>query len=224
MTAGIHESPPAPAPASPAFAVAGARLVWLYLISRRVPAAAGLLAALGCVLWAALHWHWNIAGGPAAQLVIPLVIETGAAAIVAVSSHGPFGEAERATGRWLPWLRLGVAVALTATAFAALAAGATGGYLPGGSLSLLRNLAGMAGTGLLSAAVLGGAFGWVGPMGYLLVIEGGLAGGWSTPWLWPGRPPGDLGGALCASAVFAAGVIALTLLGTRGAGRRPASE
>ena len=118
MTAGIHESPPAPAPASPAFAVAGTRLVWLYLISRRIPAAAGLLAALGCLLWAALHWHLNVAGGPAAQLVIPLVIETGAAGIVAVSSHGPFGEAERATGRWLPWLRLGAALALTAVAFA----------------------------------------------------------------------------------------------------------
>ena len=222
--AGIHESPPAPAPASPVFPVAGARLVWLYLVSRRVPAAAGLLAALGCLLWVALHWHWNIAGGPAAQLVIPLVIETGAAGVVAVSSHGPFGEAERATGRWLPWLRVGTAVALTAVAFAGLAAGATGGHLPGGSLSLLRNLGGMTGTGLLSAAVLGGAFGWVGPMGYLLVIEGGLAAGWGTPWIWPGRPSGDLGGALCASAVFAAGVIALTLLGTRGAGRRPASE
>jgi hypothetical protein len=224
MTAGIHESPPAPAPASPALAVASARLVWLYLVSRRVPAAAGLLAVLGCFLWAALHWHLNIAGGQAARLVIPLVIETGAAGIVAVSSHGPFGEAERATGRWLPWLRLGAALALTAVAFAVLAAGATGGYLPGGSLSLLRNLAGMTGTGLLSAAVLGGAFGWVGPMGYLLVVEGGLAGGWSTPWLWPGRPSGDLGGALCASAVFAVGVIALTLLGTQGARRPPAAE
>ena len=222
--AGIHESPPAPAPASPVFPVAGARLVWLYLVSRRVPAAAGLLAALGGVLWAALHWHWNIAGGAAAQLVIPLVIETGAAGVIAVSSHGPFGEPERATGRWLPWLRVGTAVALTAVAFAGLAAGATGGHLPGGSLSLLRNLGGMTGTGLLSAAVLGGAFGWVGPMGYLLVIEAGLAAGWGTPWIWPGRPSGDLGGALCASAVFAAGLIALTLLGTRGAGGRPATE
>ena len=222
--AGIHESPPAPAPASPVFPVAGARLVWLYLVSRRVPAAAGLLAALGCLLWVALHWHWNIAGGPAAQLVIPLVIETGAAGVIAVSSHGPFGEPERATGRWLPWLRLAAALALTAVAFAGLAAGATGGHLPGGSLSLLRNLGGMTGTGLLSAAVLGGAFGWVGPMGYLLVIEAGLAAGWGTPWIWPGRPSGDLGGALCASAVFAAGLIALTLLGTRGAGRRRASE
>src|ERR1700722_7923312 len=145
--AGIHESPPAPAPASPAFAVAVARLVWLYLTSRRVPAAAGLLVALGCFLWAALHWHLNIAGGPAARLVIPLVIETGAAGIVAVSSHGPFGEAERATGRWLPWLRLGGAPAPAAGAFPVSAAGPTAGYLPAGSLSLLRNLSGMTGTG-----------------------------------------------------------------------------
>jgi len=36
-------------------------------------------------------------------------------------------------------------------------------------------------------------------------------------WIW-------LGGALCASAVFAAGVIALTLLGTQGARRPPAAE
>jgi hypothetical protein len=153
---------------------AGTRLGWrsgcVRCCPRRthVPAAAGLLAALGALLWAALHWHWNIAGGPAARLVIPLVIETGAAGVLAVSSHGPFGEAERATGRWLPPLRLGAALALTAVA--------------------------------------------------------GLAAGWGTPWIWPGRPSGDLGGALCASAVFAAGVIALTLLGTLGVGRRPASE
>jgi hypothetical protein len=89
--AGIHESPPAPAPASPAVAVAGARLVWLYLISRRVPAAAALLAALGALLWAALRWHLNIAGGPAAQLVIPLVIETGAAGLIALTLLGTQG-------------------------------------------------------------------------------------------------------------------------------------
>ena len=55
------------------------------------------------------------------------MIETGAAAVIAVTTYGPFGEPERATGRWLPWLRLGAAVALTAAAFGALAAGATGG-------------------------------------------------------------------------------------------------
>ena len=103
----------------------------------------------GALLWAALHWRWNIAGGPAAQELVPLVVETGAAAIIAVTTYGPFGEPERATGRWLPWLRLAAALALTAAAFGLLAAGATGGALPGGTLALLRNLAGMTGTGLL---------------------------------------------------------------------------
>jgi hypothetical protein len=49
-------------------------------------------------------------------------------------------------------------VALTAVAFGALAGGAAAGGMLGGSLALLRNFGGMAGVGLLSAAVLGGAF------------------------------------------------------------------
>jgi hypothetical protein len=221
-TTATHPSPAAPAALSPL--TAGVRLMWLYLVSRRVPAASGLLAGLGCLLWVALEWHWNIAGGAAAQLLIPLIIETGAAAIIAVTSYGPFGEPERATGRWLPWLRLGTALTLAVVAFAVLAAGATGGYLPGGSLALLRNFGGMAGIGLLFAAVLGGSFGWTGPMGYLLITEGALAGSWTTPWIWPGRPADDLGGALCASAVFAVGLAAVTMLSARGVGRHPASD
>lgn len=220
--AGIHESPPGPAPVLGSAAVTGgARLAWLYLVSRRAPAALGLLAGLGALLWAALAWRWNIAGGPAAQQLIPLVIETAAAAVIAVTSYGPFGEPERATGRWLPYLRLGAALLLTAAAAGALAAGAAaGGSLPGGTGAMLRNLAGMTGTGLLSAAVLGGAFGWTGPMAYLLIAEIALAGSWATPWVWPARPPGDLGGALCACAVFAAGVVAVTCLGARDPARR----
>lgn len=221
-TTATHPSPAAPAALSPV--TAGVRLMWLYLLSRRVPAASGLLVTLGCLLWVALHWHWNIAGGAAAQLLIPLIIQTGAAAVIAVTSYGPFGEPEQATGRWLPWLRLGTALALTVAAFALLSAGATGGYLPGGSLALLRNLAGMTGIGLLSAVALGGAFGWTGPMAYLLVTESALAAGWTTPWIWPGRPAGDLGGALCASAVFAAGLAAVTMLSAGGVGRHPASD
>ena len=133
MTAArVHEPlPPAiPAPA-PERAPAWLRRAWLYLVSRRDPAALGLLAALGAVLWAALHWHWNVAGGPAAQQMIPLSVETGAAVVVAVTTYGPFGEVERAAGRWLPHLRLAAGVLLTAAAVSALAAGATGGQLPG---------------------------------------------------------------------------------------------
>jgi hypothetical protein len=218
--AGIHEPLPGTAPAPAARrAPAWLRLAWLYLASRRVPGAVAVLAALGAGTWAALHWHWNMAGGPAAQQLVPLVIETGAAAVIAVTTYGPFGEPERATGRWLPWLRLGAAVALTAAAFGALAAGATAGYLPGGDLALLRDLAGMTGTGLLAAAALGGAFGWAGPMAYLVITEGALAGSWATPWAWPTRPPHDLGGALCAALAFTAGAALITARGARESGR-----
>jgi hypothetical protein len=224
--AGVHRQPPGAAQAPLAFrpALASLRVARLYLVSRRAPAALGLVAALGALLWAGLHWNWSVAGGPAAQQVFPLVIETGAAAVIAVTTYGPFGETERATGRWLPWLRLGTAVLLTAVALGALAAGASGGHLPGGTLALARNLAGMTGTGLLAAVALGGAFAWTGPMAFMLVTEGALAGAWTTPWVWPARPPHDLGGALCAYGVFAAGTAAVTLLGTRDSSRRPAPE
>jgi hypothetical protein len=216
MTAGVRQSAPGATPApvrSPAHG--WLRLAYLYLLSRRAPAALGLLAALGALLWAALRWQWNVAGGPAAQMVIPLTIQTGAAAIVAVTAYGPFGEPERATGRWLPYLRLAAIVALTAAAAGALAAGATAGSLPGGFLALLRNVAGITGIGLLSGAVFGGALAWTGPMAYLVLTETTLAGSVTTPWIWAARPPHDLGGALCAAAVFAAGTLLITVRGTR---------
>jgi hypothetical protein len=215
-TADVHRPAPEAAPPPPARPVPGwFRLAWLYLVSRHGPAAVAVLAGLGAVLWASLHWHWDVAGGTAAQQAIPLSIETGVAMVIAVTCYGPFGEPERATGRWLPYLRLGAAIALTAVAFGALAAGSAAGGLPGGILALLRNVAGMAGTGLLAAAILGGALGWVAPLAYLVLTEGAFAGNWTTPWAWPTRPPHDLGGALCAGAVFAAGLLATTVRGAR---------
>ena len=133
MTAADVQDPAAgatPAPA-PRAALAPLRLAWLFAVSRRVPVAFGLLLALGALLWCALHWRWNIAGGPAAQEVIPLTVEAGSACIIAVSTYGPFGETEQATGRWLPYLRLGAALILSAAAFGALAAGGSAGALPG---------------------------------------------------------------------------------------------
>ena len=218
-TTGLHRpapgSLPPPAGTRRDRAVAGWRLTRMYLVSRRVPMGLALLAGLGTLLWSSLHWHWNIAGGPAARLFIPLTIQAGAAAVVAVTTFGPFGEAERAAARWLPWLRLGTAVALTAAAFGALAAGAAAGGLPGGTLALLRNLGGMAGIGLLAAAAAGGAFAWVGPMAYLLITEGALAHRSVTPWIWPTRPPHDRGGAICACLVIAAGLVLITIRGPR---------
>lgn len=221
MTAAGVRRPPAGAAAAPPLvltAISALRTVWLYLISRRVPAAIGLLAASGAVLWAALHWHWTIVGGAAAQQFLPLTTEAAVAAVIAVTTYGPFGETERAAGGWLPWLRLGATLALTALAVGALAAGAVAGHLPGGTLAILRNVAGMTGIGLLAAAGFGGAFGWTGPLAYLIVSEGAFAGAWTTPWDWPTRPPHDLGGALCAAFAFAAGMAVVVIRGSRDRG------
>jgi hypothetical protein len=214
--AGVHKSAPGATPVPVAGPVQGwLRLPWLYLVSRRVPAATGLLAGFGALLWAALHWHWNVAGGPAAAMVIPLVIETGAAAVIAVTTYGPFGEPERATGRWLPYLRLATAVALTAAAIGALAAGSTGGVLPGGFVAMARNVAGITGIGLVCAAVLGGIMAWTGPMAYLVLTETVLTVSVTTPWVWPARPALDRGAAVCACLVFVTGLVLITVRGVR---------
>jgi hypothetical protein len=139
--------------------------------------------------------------------------------VISVTTYGPFGEPERAAGRWLPWLRLGAAVALIGVAFGLLAAAARAGTLPGGTVALLRDLSGMAGTGLLSAVVLGGPFAWAGPMAYLLITEGAFAHRSTTPWVWPTRLPHDRGGAICACLVVAAGLVLITVRGPRESGR-----
>jgi hypothetical protein len=112
-------------------------------------------------------------------------------------------------------LRLGTAVGLTAAACAVLAAGAAAEHLPGGTLDILRNTAGMTGIGLLLAAVIGGALAWTGPMAYMIVAQIGLVAGWTSPWVWPARPPHDVGAALCAGLVFVAGIVVATVRGAR---------
>lgn len=194
----------------------GLRLLLLHLISRRVPAAVAVLAACGVLLRLGLHWRWIDGSGPGAE-ELPVIIEGAAAAVIAVVTASPFGEPERATGRWLPYLRLADALGLTLVAVGALAAGAAAAGLPGGTLAVARNVAGLAGLGLLSSAVLGGLLAWIGPMAYAVVAEFAIIEAWTTPWMWPARPAGDRGGALCAALAFAAGLIVTTLRGARDA-------
>jgi hypothetical protein len=189
------------------------RLVRLHLASRRVPTALAVFAACAVVLRIALHWQWIQGTGPLAQQ-LPLVIETGTAATLAVTARDPFGEPERATGRRLPYLRLAAAVALTAAAVGALAAGSAAADLPGGVLEVLRNVVGLAGISLLSATALG-PLAWIGPVTYLVVAEYALAAAWQSPWTWPARPSHDLGAALCSALVFIAGTVAITVRGSR---------
>ncbi len=102
----------------------------------------------------------------------------------------------------------------------ALAAAGTGAHLAGGTLDVLRNVAGMTGIGLLCAATLGGGLAWAGPVGYLVAGAYGLYTQWhrpalTTPWLWPARPPHDLGAAICAALVFIIGMTVITVRGAR---------
>ena len=196
---------------------AGIRLAWLYAVSRRLPASVAAIAACAVGLRIALvAGHWDTYGA----LQLPLVFEAGAAAAIGVSMASPLGEPERAAGRWLPVLRLASALVLTALAVGALAAAGAGAPLAGGFPDAARNVAGLTGLGLLGAAVLGGGLAWVGPVGYLVVGAYALYTQWhgpalSSPWLWPARPPHDLGAALCAGLVFTVAVAVSTVRGAR---------
>jgi hypothetical protein len=192
--------------------LASLRLARLHAASRRVLTCLVVLAACAVALRIALHWLPR-SGVYARQ--IPLIIETGAAAVIGVTTRSPFGEPERATGRWLPWLRLAGCVVLTGIAVGALAAGAAAAHLDGGAAGLARDLVGLVGVALLTAAVLGGSLAWIGPMAYLAVTLPALTEKWTTPWIWPARPPHDRGAAICAALVFAAGVAVITVRGAR---------
>jgi hypothetical protein len=191
-----------------------AYLSLLYARSRRVPAAVVALAVCGGVLRAALNWHWAIGSGLQAQQ-IPLIIETGAAAAIAVTSHGPFGEPERATGRWLPYLRVFTAIGLTGLAILALGLSAAGDNLNEGILVLARNVIGITGIGLATSLVTGGLLAWTLPVGYLAFCQYALLQAWRAPWAWPVRPPADRGAWIAACVVFAAGLLLFTVCGPR---------
>jgi hypothetical protein len=188
------------------------RLIRLHLTSRRVPAGVGALAATGVALRIVLHWTPATGGY---SVLFPLIVGTAAASVVAVSTRSPFGEPERATGRWLPFLRLGSVMLLTGVALGALAAGTAGGHLALGIPGLLRDVAGLTGVALLTAVVTGGSLSWMGPLTYVVLSIYAVQERWATPWFWPARPPGDRGAAVCAALVFAAGAAVIAGWGAR---------
>jgi len=194
----------------------GMRLARLHAASRRIPGALAAIAACAVGLRIALIGHWDTYGA----LQLPLLFETAAVTIISATTASSLGEPERVTGRWLPYLRLATALTLGAVAVGALSAAGTGAHLAGGTLDVLRNVAGLTGIGLLCAAALGARLAWVGPVAYFLVGAYGLYTQWhhpamTTPWIWPARPQDDLGATICAALVFAAGMTAVALLGAR---------
>ena len=206
---------------------AGARLVWLHLRGRRVPSALIALLASGVVLWAALAYHWWYGTGNAAD-ELPDLLEACAAAIIGVTTHSPFGEPERATGRWLPFLRPALTLALCGAAIGFLAVGAAVAYRPqagvglaGGMLPVARNLLGFTGVALLFSLAIGGLLSWIGPLVYVLICQCAAIANYSEPLTWASRPPADRGGWIAALVVFAVGLAAFTVRGPR---IRPSGE
>ena len=223
VTRARHVAPPAAGSAR----MAAAHLTWLHLRSRQVPAA--LVALVGCavVLWSALTYHWWH-GASQAATELPMIIEGCAAAIIAVTAHNPFGEPERATGRWLPFLRLGTALALCGAAIGLLALGAAaaydpqvGVYLLTGVFGIAENVMGFAGVGLLCSLVTGGLLAWTGPLGYMAICQFALVANYSEPLTWAARPATDRGGWITAMVVFAIGLAAFAIRGPR---VRPSGE
>ena len=214
MTAVKVLKPPAASAGTTRRVPADIRLTRLHLRTRRIPAGIFALATCGAVLRAALHWHWTFNSGPYAQHV-PLIIEAGAAAVIAVIAHSPFGETERSAGRWLPYLRLFAAAGMCGLAIALLQLGAAGESLNEGVLVLARNIIGITGIGLLCSLVTGGLLAWTLPIGYMAVCQYALLEAWTTPWTWPVRRPADRGAWICACAVFAGGLLLVTIRGPR---------
>jgi hypothetical protein len=213
ISAEVLKPPTVPAGA-PRRILAALRLTWLHLRTRRVPAAVLVLAGCGALLGVALHWHWAFNSGPYAQQV-PMIIAAGAASVIVVTAHSPFGETERSAGRWLPYLRLLAAIGLTGLAILALQLGAVGENLNDGIGVLARNVIGFTGLGLLCSLITGGLMAWTLPMGYMVFCQYALLQAWTAPWTWPVRPSADRGAWICASLVFAAGLLLFTVRGPR---------
>ncbi len=212
--------PPSAAPAARRVCPV-ARLAWLHLRSRRAPAALAALLACGVALWASLHYHWWLGTGNAAD-EMPMILQGCAAAIIAVTTHSPFGEPERATGWRLAILRAGLVLALCGAAigFFALAAAAaysplSSVYLAGGILPVARNVLGMTGIGLIFCLATGALTAWTGPLAFTAISQFALIANYSWPLTWPARPPTDRGGWIAALVAFAVGLIAFTIRGPR---------
>ena len=198
-----------------------ARRARLHLRSRRVPSALFTLFACAVALWASLTYQWWFGSGNRAY-ELPMMIEGCAAAVIAVTTHSPFGESERATGRWLPILRADMALSLCGAAIGFFALGAAladnqraGVYLAGGSLAVARNVIGMSGIGLILCVITGGLTAWIGPLAFMAVSQFALLANYSEPLTWPTRSPTDRGGWMAASVVFLAGLIVYTIRGPR---------
>jgi hypothetical protein len=168
------------------------RSLALFLASRRAYAA--VVFVVGAVVAARIAGHWTGRASPG-DVILPLATALMAAAVIAGSTGRPFGELELVAARPLAPLRLVHLGLLLSVALAACA------RVPIATTD--RDLVGMTGLGLLTAAVVGARLSWTVPLGYAVVCVGAAALARPTLLVWPLLPAGDR----------AATAVALGLLG-----------
>ncbi|MDP9382938.1 MAG: hypothetical protein M3Q29_22940 [Chloroflexota bacterium] len=166
------------------------RLVGLYLKSRRASRSVTCLAGVAGLGWLIARWLLSQPGA-SAEGGIPLILllvlpPLYASVIIGVSSHSPFGDVERSSGRWLPALRLGHLVGLLALGAAGLSLAALRWDLAHAEWTLARNMLGLAGLALLCALVTGSKLSWIAPLafGAAALLTGLGPDGEPLRWAW----------------------------------------
>lgn len=199
------------------------RLSYLFLRSRRAGWTAVYLAGITAFV-AVLRWvlaqTGSGQGDPLTASGMPIVpmrvfVPMAAALIIGVATHGPFGEVERSASRPLPPIRLGYFLGLLLWGAATLALLAM--TWEGDTLQVfLRNMAGFAGLGFLTAPVTGGRLSWAVPFTYgILAFWIGVL---STPvqwWAWPMQPVDNNLAAGIAVGLLAVGLAVASIFGAR---------
>jgi hypothetical protein len=169
-----------------------------FLASRRAYAA--LTGIVVAVLAARIAEHWT-GRTPPADVILPLVTALLPAAVIAGSTGHPFGELERVAARPLMPLRLVHLALLVAVALTAVAVRHPVSTAP-------RDLIGMTGIALLTAAVVGAQLSWTVPLGYAVVCIGANSLGRPNLLVWPLLPAAHHGAAVLVTVLLGLGLVA----------------
>ncbi|WP_338315517.1 hypothetical protein [Streptomyces bohaiensis] len=180
----------------------------LHLRSRRVPAAALLLAVTAGAVWGVGRF-----GDGAAD---PRLVALAAAGGVSAASVGLAGQDpaldRTAALRWVPRRAVHVVLVAAAVALALLVAGAPGAQL-GPWEVLVRLCAGSAGLVAFAAACWGAQHAWVLPLGWFAVVLFVPVRQGFPDWIL--APPGDGAAAWTAIVLLAGGTATYAVLGPR---------
>jgi hypothetical protein len=177
------------------------RLLMSHLRSRRTGWALLTLTAIAVVNHLVTPWTNGTSPTEWLLLTLPAVA---AAAVIATSTHSPFGEPEQATNP-LPRLRFSHLLSMIPFAGAAFALTQTD------PVEAVRNLAGLTGLALLTAAAIGTAACWITPLAYAILCGGAIDLHETSAWTWPALPSTDSNAMSIALALLLTGAVARTV-------------